>query len=135
MEKERQFRIGRDQDCDIPIADDSVSRLHAQLTLLENGSYFLTDCHSTNGTLLIRQGRQQALGQELLSPGDRLRFGDAELSLEELLQVLRAEHSVPNPARTQEEPSPSQPTPSGRLIRCACGSVKHKGEPCPTCNT
>jgi pSer/pThr/pTyr-binding forkhead associated (FHA) protein len=35
--RERRFTIGRDKTCDVPIADDSVSRLHAQFSILAGG--------------------------------------------------------------------------------------------------
>ena len=52
--QEQRFTIGRDRGCDIPIADESVSRLHAQLTFTEGQQIFLTDCQSSNGTFLFR---------------------------------------------------------------------------------
>ncbi|MBI4523796.1 MAG: FHA domain-containing protein [Deltaproteobacteria bacterium] len=33
----KKFTIGRDKNCDIPIADDSVSRLHAEITIVDGG--------------------------------------------------------------------------------------------------
>src|SRR5678809_1541964 len=57
MTPKTRFTIGRDRGCDIPIADDSVSRLHAEITLLDGGRVFLTDCHSSNSTFVMRDGK------------------------------------------------------------------------------
>ncbi|MCG6861051.1 MAG: FHA domain-containing protein [Chromatiaceae bacterium] len=45
-----KFSIGRERSCAIPVADDSVSAMHAELTFLGDGKLLLTDCNSTNGT-------------------------------------------------------------------------------------
>jgi pSer/pThr/pTyr-binding forkhead associated (FHA) protein len=49
----KQFSIGRGDDCQIKIQDNSqkVSRNHATLKVLTNGKIFITD-HSTNGTFV-----------------------------------------------------------------------------------
>jgi hypothetical protein len=40
-----KFSIGRERSCDIPVADDSVSARHAELTFLGDGKLLLTDCY------------------------------------------------------------------------------------------
>jgi membrane-bound lytic murein transglycosylase D len=42
------FRIGRAEDCDVVIAHDYVSRVHAQVTF-ENGNWWVCDVGSSNG--------------------------------------------------------------------------------------
>jgi len=135
--RERRFTIGRDKSCDIPVADDSVSRLHAQLSLLDRGMLFLTDCNSSNGTFLMRQGRLQKVRQEFVRPEDEVRFGDAMFSVEDLLAVVRQKHAIPRSeemSHTAGEAPAADPPPRGaRLVRCDCGSVKVKGERCRMC--
>jgi apolipoprotein N-acyltransferase len=53
----RTFTIGRDKSCDVPIADDSVSRVHAEVWLGSDGALMLADRGSSNGTSLIRSTR------------------------------------------------------------------------------
>ena len=43
------FRIGRCADADLPLDDGTVSRVHCCITV-KNGSYYLTDLGSANGT-------------------------------------------------------------------------------------
>ncbi len=46
-----EITIGRDPGCGIPLIDDTVSTLHAQLTYHHN-QWWLEDLSSTNGTTL-----------------------------------------------------------------------------------
>jgi hypothetical protein len=68
------FTIGRDQRCDLYIADLSVSRLHARLARDLEG-WALTDLGSTNGTRLNGWRVRAAVP---LRPGDRIRFGSVD---------------------------------------------------------
>ena len=45
--------LGRDPNCAVPLHDFGVSRRHASITPLKNGSYLLRDLDSTNGTLSL----------------------------------------------------------------------------------
>ena len=67
------FTIGRTQDCDLRVADLSVSRHHAQLERGEDG-WLLSDLGSHNGTRvngwLVREPVP-------VKPGDVLQFGSA----------------------------------------------------------
>jgi FHA domain-containing protein/uncharacterized protein DUF1707 len=80
------FTIGRTQDCDLRIADLSVSRRHAQLKRGEDG-WLLSDMDSHNGTRvngwLVREPVP-------VKPGDVLQFGSA-------MFVIRADPPAPAP--------------------------------------
>ncbi len=66
--------IGRHQDCGIVVADSSVSRQHAELTV-EGDSVHVRDLDSRNGIKINGVPRKTARLQE----GDRLHVGNAEL--------------------------------------------------------
>ena len=70
-------RIGRSPaDADLVIQNETVSRIHAHL-LCQNGTYTISDCHSTNGTKV--NGRAVSPEKDVfLSNGDRICFGTAE---------------------------------------------------------
>jgi hypothetical protein len=72
------FTIGRTQDCDLRIADLSVSRHHAQLERSDDG-WLLSDLGSHNGTRvngwLVREPVP-------VHPGDLLQFGSATLKIQ-----------------------------------------------------
>jgi DNA-binding winged helix-turn-helix (wHTH) protein len=67
--------IGRRPDCDIPIDSMSVSRLHAELVLVEDGTWELRDLESLNG--LEVSGRSVSAWRP--EPGDEIVIGDARL--------------------------------------------------------
>ncbi len=71
--------IGRDASCGVTLPDDSVSRLHAQITRQPSG-YFIVDVESKNGVFL--NGDQVTEPARLFS-GDVLRLGDVILTVQE----------------------------------------------------
>jgi hypothetical protein len=72
-----RFSIGRDANCDLAIADMTVSRRHATLERTEEG-WLLTDLESTNGT---RVNGWRVHGKVKVTSGDLVSFGNAEYSL------------------------------------------------------
>lgn len=71
---ERTFVIGRAPDCDLRLADSTVSWRHAALRPGPDG-WMLADLSSTNGTHV--NGWAAGTGFTV-RPGDRVRFGTAE---------------------------------------------------------
>jgi hypothetical protein len=67
------FTIGRTQDCDLRIADMSVSRLHAKLDRAEDG-WLLSDLGSHNGTRVNGWLIREAVP---VRAGDVVQFGSA----------------------------------------------------------
>jgi len=128
--RKSRFTIGRERTCDIPIADDSVSRLHAELSLIEGGKLFLTDCHSSNGTLLLRDGQSRRITQELVRPTDRIQFGSVVLAVSDILASISGRHPAPG----RNSPKLDTPPAAGaKVIRCECGAIKPEGKGCPAC--
>ncbi|AFL73993.1 FHA domain-containing protein [Thiocystis violascens] len=129
-----KFTIGRDAHCDVPLADDSVSARHAELSVSAPGTLLLTDCKSTNGTFLIgADGLARKIRQELVSPLDRARFGAVTLEIRDLLEAF-GRRFPDRVAPFLPGVDAVQPWVRGRqLIRCVCGSVKSADAPCPEC--
>jgi pSer/pThr/pTyr-binding forkhead associated (FHA) protein len=66
--------LGRAASCDILLPHDAVSAVHARIRR-GDGSWFVCDCGSTNGTRL--GNRALAPGEELpFGPGQRIEIGD-----------------------------------------------------------
>ncbi|KAK7197109.1 FHA domain/BRCA1 C Terminus (BRCT) domain/twin BRCT domain containing protein [Novymonas esmeraldas] len=96
----------------------AISRMQAFLDIGANGDAWISDCNSTNGTLLsIRPGpgiRLEANRYYQLSPGCRIVFGDVECTLE----ALSAAPSTPQAARRTPPSRPSRKTePLGTTAR------------------
>jgi Domain of unknown function (DUF1707)/FHA domain len=93
------FTIGRTQDCDLRIADMSVSRLHAQLDRHQDG-WLLSDLGSHNGTRvngwLVREPVP-------VRPGDLLQFGSAFFVIQ------------PDPQRQAPPPQPNEASEASEI--------------------
>lgn len=81
----RSLSIGRSVDCDICLDEDTVSRRHAQLSLLPGARLQLKDLGSSNGTWLKGSGQWLVLRDEEIDAQAQLRFGEVEVNLQELL--------------------------------------------------
>jgi predicted component of type VI protein secretion system len=142
MSSKTTFTIGRDPSADIPVADGSVSRIHAEVTLLDGERIFVTDCNSSNGTYLVRNGAETRITQEKLGPGDWIKFGAVALSVADVVAAVRRKMGpVPPPLPPQPAPAagksvavkPKRFATAAQLIRCHCGDIKAVGQPCPSC--
>jgi hypothetical protein len=67
--------IGRRPDCDIPIDDQSVSRIHAEIVRNPDGVYELRDLESLNGV----EVRGALVKAHPLAEGDDILIGDARI--------------------------------------------------------
>jgi hypothetical protein len=74
---DEELVIGRDDVCDIPLADAGVSRRHARLHF-RDGAWIVEDLGSLNGTAVngVRVGRCR------LRPGDHLRLGGQVIEID-----------------------------------------------------
>jgi hypothetical protein len=147
----RKFTIGRDKTCDVPIADDSVSRVHAELWLADDGSLIMADSGSSNGTVVIRDGLSFPLRQDVMLLTDQIRFGTVVLGVNEIVDAVQVRHPgvlTPGGGRIPPPPPPPPmyplppppagaapllPARPGQMMRCSCGAVKAVGQPCPEC--
>jgi FHA domain-containing protein/uncharacterized protein DUF1707 len=68
--------LGRSRDCQLILADDTVSRRHAELRI-EDGCWLLRDLGSSNGTWV--NGRRVVEAE--VRPGDLVQLGGAEIRL------------------------------------------------------
>ena len=131
MQKPR-FTLGRDPQADIPIADPSVSRIHAELSLVEPDVLFLTDCNSSNGTFLLRGGKETRIHQSKIELSDKVKLGSVVISAAELAAALR--RKAPPPSSEPAKQKRGDFSASVKLVRCECGAVKSAGGSCPSCS-
>jgi predicted component of type VI protein secretion system len=88
--------VGRVDDNTFQIADASVSSHHCEI-LLRGTEVIIRDLNSTNGTFI----NEEKISESVLKPGQKLRLGQIELSLE----------SADAPATTTTAPMPGAPAP------------------------
>jgi predicted component of type VI protein secretion system len=117
----RRFTIGRDRQCDVPVADESVSRRHAEIWLADDGALTMADLQSSNGTRLIRNGKSSILSEAVVRVDDQVRLGVVTMSVGELVETI--EKGYPE-ALTRVRAA---------RIRCVCGVLKSPGEVCLGC--
>jgi pSer/pThr/pTyr-binding forkhead associated (FHA) protein len=119
-----KFTIGRDKNCDVAIADDSVSRIHAELSVLDGGKLLLADTGSSNGTAVLQGGQLKRIEQAYVVPTDQVQFGSVVLTVEQILEAIDSR------ARSGGKTPPGA---GGKLIRCECGAIKPAGSKCQEC--
>lgn len=68
---EQKIVIGRADECDITIEDESMSRAHVEVYRDSEGQYFIHDLESTNGT--FKQGKR--IDHATLNEGERFQVG------------------------------------------------------------
>lgn len=93
--------VGRDPDCDFTIAHPSVSALHCEL-VLSNDGVLIHDCDSTNGTFVNGEGVKDAW----LRPGQTVQLGEVKLFVENTditITIPQYEHEHPKPPVVLED--------------------------------
>jgi DNA-binding response OmpR family regulator len=83
--------LGRADDCDLVVADQRVSRHHAQLRRLGDG-FLLADLNSTNGTRLNGQLIRPLAEPLPLQDGDVIELGSARFVYHDPEATLDTEH-------------------------------------------
>jgi len=130
----KTFIIGRGRDSDILLTHGSISRRHAELVVGTDGSAEIRDLQSSGGTFLLRGGKELPVTGVKLKPADVLRLSSYDISVKDLLSLLPEEKSVVK-SRPVPVAAPVAVNAKSRMMRCACGSIKERGKPCPDCGT
>jgi pSer/pThr/pTyr-binding forkhead associated (FHA) protein len=73
------YTLGRDEENDIVVSDETVSRKHARIKF-ENGSFIIEDLKSTSGVYV---NRKKIEGECKVNPGDDILIGSTEIAIEE----------------------------------------------------
>jgi ABC-type multidrug transport system ATPase subunit/ABC-type multidrug transport system permease subunit len=83
--------IGRADDCDVILNNNSLSRQHAEITKQSNGSFTVKDLNSTNGTFV--NGRK-VKGLQSITLADKIFIGNLQLSLKGATKDLSEELAI-----------------------------------------
>lgn len=78
LKRKRQITIGRNSDCDIILDSETVSRYHASVRILKDGTYSIKDLGSRNGTFI---NGKKVKGITKISLTDKIYIGRHQLSL------------------------------------------------------
>ena len=112
MSKIRSYTIGRDPSASVVLPHDTVSRVHAELIPVVDGQVYVTDCASTGGTFIDEGGRWQKITQAFVDAGGRVRFGELEVGVEQLLaDIARLSTAGEGSTAASSDASTSPSTP------------------------
>ena len=107
------YQVGRSSAADIQISDSSVSRIHAELIVTRDGSYYLTDCGSGGGSFIARDGEWARVQQQYIGATDNILLGRYQTTVQQLVSMLkdRQGNSV------EQTPAPVDSLPTGPVRR------------------
>ncbi|HEQ72036.1 MAG TPA: FHA domain-containing protein, partial [Spirochaetia bacterium] len=71
--RKNELILGRNEECDIAVRDDLLSRRHCRITKNDHGEYVIEDLSSTNSTWL---NSKELKAPATLRYGDRLLVGN-----------------------------------------------------------
>ncbi len=92
--------IGRDSKNDIVLKDASVAEKHASIEAISGNRMIIRDLDTRSGTFLWREDRWTQALQIHLGPQDRIRFGNHEMSWQELAQTSAGSGLNPADSKT-----------------------------------
>ena len=112
----KSLRFGRGQNNDVVISDPTVSEFHCQITLDDNGNFYITDLNSTNGTYV---NGTMVQGSAWLKRTDEVRIGNTPLSWLHLFAPPAPPQSAPQSyqqpfPQAYPQPHPAPAAPRGR---------------------
>ena len=113
----RIYRIGTLPNNDIVLSSEYVSRSHADITVMDNGTYVLTD-HSKNGTTVN--------GNRVQNSTVTINYGDNVLFASQVpLDWSRITRMTPYPplGQTTTPPPPPQPQPTSTNVFALLGLI------------
>jgi len=84
----KSFTVGRARVCDIVIADETVSRMHARITDCGDGTCKFADCNSSGGSYLLDGERYVRLEKAVISLGDQICLGQFRTTPRRLLDAI-----------------------------------------------
>ena len=101
----RTYLVGRSnttQPCDIELPGDatSVSRRHLELSVTDDGRYYVVHLHPRNFTKVNRGGMWHAITQDYVDADEPLLLGDCQTTVRQLLSALGASNSPKQPQVT-----------------------------------
>ncbi len=103
----KSWSMGRSLDSTVVLSDRWVSRNHAEIQLLDNGSYYLVDLGSGNGSFV---NGQRVVLPVCLNHGDLLTIGRTEMefqfSIPEMTTQLQEKLPLQQIASETSDPSP-----------------------------
>jgi pSer/pThr/pTyr-binding forkhead associated (FHA) protein len=129
LKKGVRLGVGRTRENDLSIDDASVSKLHASLTVNDNGDLIVADTGSTNGTfvnderipygkaIIVGDGGRVRFGsvdvvftpEHIPMPGEKLASNDPGVAAQQSINDAGEKEEVEDSALKSNEPAPTEP--------------------------
>lgn len=119
--KPNSFLVGRSKECDVVLADPTVSRQHVQFIVNAANDLMLVDCDSKFGTF-VRSGHDwRRITTARVQADDRIRLGQYETTIKAIMAVVAVKlRAAEPPAPPPEPPAPAKKPeatpPPGRTV-------------------
>lgn len=114
------YRIGRGSDVDIQIDDASISRIHAEFIATQSGSYYLTDCESSNGSFVWWDSVWMPIKQDFIGPTEHIALGTYQTTATQLISMTAHgnRYNTGNlHSHEERKPLPADDLPKGPVRR------------------
>ncbi len=114
--------VGRDNskirlDIPLPSNNDSISRLHIELTIGEDGRYYILDQGSANGTFVFKNGQWAEFKQGYIEAETPLRLGEYQTTARQLLSNRTNKNTGPvQEHRKASESRPRRNPETGEIL-------------------
>jgi pSer/pThr/pTyr-binding forkhead associated (FHA) protein len=126
-----KFTIGRDPSADILIPEPSISRIHAEISLIGMDEVVFQDLQSSNGSYLVRGNQDERITQGRLRHDEKVKLGNVEVFVRDLITAARKQLAAQAAAAAAQQDKAVHR--SVKMVRCQCGAVKEAGAACPYC--
>ena len=110
----KSFIVGRGQQADIALQEDSVSREHLRLEIIDETTCIVEDLGSSNGSYVLRDGKRYPIERAKVLYSDALMLGEYQTTVASLLHGARPVE--PSAVRQSNNNSPGR-DPISRYIR------------------
>jgi predicted component of type VI protein secretion system len=120
LSKPSTFLVGRSKECDVVLADPTVSRQHVQFVVKSANDLMLVDCDSKFGTFVQSGNDWRRITTTRVQPDDRIRLGQYETTIKAIMAVVapRLPPQAPGAAspKPQHKPQQERSAPSSRTV-------------------
>jgi len=106
----KTYTIGRGGEAMIQCGDDTVGRIHAEITVTDDGRCYLADRASTNGTFVLDENRWQPVSRGYVDADAVILLGGYRTSIR---QLVASDKPGVKPVRQPE----SYPAAPKRIMR------------------
>lgn len=111
----KAISVGRGDSVDVNIDDDTVSRLHAELVPAGGNRFYLTDCMSTAGTFVGRDGAWVPVKQDYVDAGEAVLLGHYQTTAAQLVDLAMGAGTSASQGPLKGSGSGRKPIPQDQL--------------------